>query len=294
MLNPEPRLEEPADLEGVVKLLAENSGKARLIAGGTDIVVDMKNFDVIPEILISLTNVPGLAEISEVGDELLVGALVTPNTIAQSGLIKDRLPALVDAARSMGSYQIRNLATIGGNLCSASPSADLPPVLIAAGAELVIHGRNGDRRVPLHEFFLDVRKTTLGVAEIMTHVVIPKQPPRTGTSYKPFKLREANALAVASSAVRLILDEAGKIATAVIVLGAVAPVPLLAKKGIKTLQGKDPSADLFDAAADQASDESRPISDVRGTKEHRRSLVKVLTRRALDEALDRARRNDSR
>jgi carbon-monoxide dehydrogenase medium subunit len=107
-------------------------------------------------------------------------------------------------------------------------------------------------------------------------------------------LREANALAVASSAASLTLDEAGKIERAVIVLGAVAPIPLLAKKGMKTLLGKDPGADLFDAAADQASAESRPISDVRGTEEHRRSLVKVLTRRALDEALDRARRNDSR
>ncbi len=294
MPNQEPRLEEPADLEGAVNLLLESSGKARLIAGGTDIVVDMKNFDVIPEVLVSLANVPGLAEIGEVGDELHLGALVTPNAIARSSLIEDHLPALVDAARCMGSYQIRNLATIGGNLCSASPSADLPPVLIAAGAELVIHGQKGDRRVPVHEFFLDVRKTALGNAEILTHVVIPKQPPRTGMAYKPFKLREANALAVASCAASLTLDEAGKIERAAIVLGAVAPVPMLARKGMKILLGKDPGDELFDAAANQASDESRPISDVRGTKEHRRSLVKVLTRRALDEALDRARRKLSR
>lgn len=282
------KLIEPADLAGVLALLAESKGQAKLIAGGTDIVVDMKNFDVNPKLLISLARISGLAEITAAGDDLLVGALVTPNEIVRSDLIRDRLPALVDAARSMGSYQIRNLATVGGNLCSASPSADLPPALIAASAELLIRTQEGDRRSPLQGFFLDVRKTSLGSTEILTHIVIPKQPPRSGTSYKPFKLREANALAVASSAVRLTLDGAGRIADAAVVLGAVAPVPLLAKRSMKSLLGNVPGAELFEDAANLASDESKPISDVRGTVEHRRSLVRVLTRRALEEALVRA------
>lgn len=282
------QLMEPADLADVLSLLADSKGQAKLIAGGTDIVVDMKNFDVNPKLLISLARIPGLAEITAAGDNLLVGALVTPNEIVRSELIRDRLPALVDAARSMGSYQIRNLATVGGNLCSASPSADLPPALIAASAELLIRTQDGDRRSPLQGFFLDVRKTSLGSAEVLTHIVIPKQPPRSGTSYKPFKLREANALAVASSAVRLTLDGAGRIADAAVVLGAVAPVPLLAKRSMKSLLGNVPGAELFEDAANLASDESKPISDVRGTVEHRRSLVRVLTRRALEEALVRA------
>jgi carbon-monoxide dehydrogenase medium subunit len=288
------KLEEPTTLADAITLLSENRGKARLIAGGTDIVVDMKNFDDNPELLISLTKIPGLAEITAVGNELHVGALVTPNAIARSDLIQSWLPALVDAARSMGSYQIRNLATIGGNLCSASPSADLPPALIAAGAEIVIQGQKGERGIPLDGLFVDVRKTSLGSAEILTHVIIPKQPPLSATSYKPFKLREANALAVASSAVRLTLDDAGRIADAAVVLGAVAPVPLMAKKSMNALIGNDAAPELFEEAAVRASEESKPITDVRGTKEHRRSLVKVLTRRALEEAFDRAHRNESR
>lgn len=293
MLESTSRLEEPVDLDGVVELLAESKGKARLIAGGTDVIVDMKNFDVNPELLISLAKVSGLAEIKTHGDDLFIGALVTPNDIIRSDLIRRRLPALIDAAQFMASYQIRNLATIGGNLCSASPSADLPPALIAAGARIVIHGQKGERRCPLEGFFLDVRKTSLGSAEILTYIVIPKQPMHSGTSYKPFKLREANALAVASSAVRLTLDDAGKIADAAIVLGAVAPVPLLAEESMKALMGNIPSPKLFEEAAKRAGEESKPISDVRGTKEHRRSLVNVLTRRALDEALARARGIDT-
>jgi carbon-monoxide dehydrogenase medium subunit len=294
MLKPDAKLVEPEDLATALELLAENKGKARLIAGGTDIVVDMKNFDEHPELLISLANGPGLAEIKAVGDDLFVGALATPNAIARSDLIQERLPALVDAARCMGSYQIRNLATVGGNLCSASPSADLPPALIAAGAELMIHGRSGERRIPLRSFFRDVRKTSLDPYEILTHVIIPKQPPHSGVSYQPFKLRDANALAVASSAARLTLDDSGKIGDAVVALGAVAPVPMLAEKSMKMLVGKDPGEGLFDEAARRASEEAKPITDVRGTKEHRRSLVRVLTRRALDEALTRARRNGVR
>jgi CO/xanthine dehydrogenase FAD-binding subunit len=291
MPDPELRLEEPINLSGVIALLAANLGKARLIAGGTDIVVDMKNFDVNPEMLVSLARLPKLKAIEEIDGELVIGALVTPNLIAESRLVQERLPALSEAARSMGSYQIRNLATIGGNLCSASPSADLPPTLIAAGAEIIIQGESGEHRKSLGQFFLDARKTSLGDAEVLTYIVIPQQPPHSGTSYLPFKLRQANALAVASSAVRLTLDKKGKIKDAIVVLGAVAPVPMVAEKSSRLLIGKEPCVELFEEAALQASEESKPISDVRGSAAHRKSLVTVLTRRALSEAHSRAQRD---
>ena len=289
MLDFEVRLEEPTDLAGVFALLKEHEGKARIIAGGTDVVVDMKTFNVKPDLLVSLARVPGLHDIEKINGELKLGALVTSNGIAQSELIQERLPALAEAARCMGSYQIRNLATLGGNICRASPSADLPPTLIAAGAEVIIHGTAEEKRIPLEGFFLDVGKTSLGVAEVLTHVVVPQQPRRSGISYKPFKLREANALAVASSAVRLTLDDKGKIEDAMVVLGAVAPIPMVADKSTKLLTGKEPSDELFDEVAVQAGQEAKPISDVRGSQAHRKSLVRVLTRRALDEALGRAR-----
>jgi len=219
---------------------------------------------------------------------LWIGALVTPNQLVADERLQAWLPALVDAAQCMASYPVRNLATIGGNLCSASPSADLAPSLLVAGAEIVIYKQEGEMRNPLSDFFVDVRRTMLGSAELLTHVVIPKPPPRTGIAYCPFKLREANALAVASSAARLTLEDTGAVSDARVVLGAVAPTPLLAARSSELLVGKKPSSELFAQAAAQASVESKPINDVRGSETHRKALVEVLTRRALEEALHRA------
>jgi carbon-monoxide dehydrogenase medium subunit len=188
----------------------------------------------------------------------------------------------------MASYQVRNLATLGGNLCSASPSADLPPALIAAGAWAVIQSQQGETRIALREFFTGPRETALAEAAVLTHVVVPSLPSRTGIAYHPFKLRGANALAVAASAVRLTLENRGAIHEAIVVLGAVAPKPMVAEKAGKLLQGQQPSPALFDKAAAQASRECKPIADVRGTVTHRKVLIEVLSRRALDQALERA------
>jgi carbon-monoxide dehydrogenase medium subunit len=293
MLDGEVKIEEPTDLSALLDLLNAYPGRATIIAGGTDVVVDMKTFGEMPELLVSLARVPGLQEIQEKDGELLLGALLTPNEIAGSDIVDKRLPALAEAARSMGAFQIRNLATLGGNICRASPSADLPPTLIAAGAEAVILGQKGERRMPVRQIFKGVRETALAPSEVLTQIVIPQQPPRSGISYKPFKLRAANALAVASAAARITLDDEGRIADAVVVLGAVAPIPMVAEKSSAMLSGKEPSPSLFEKAAEEAGKEARPISDVRGSETHRRSLVTVLTRRALEEALSRARGDGS-
>jgi carbon-monoxide dehydrogenase medium subunit len=275
-------------------LLAEHKGQAKLIAGGTDLIVDMKNAQSWPDMLISLAGVEGLDAIEEQGGELVIGAMVTPNAILESALVKERLPALADAARTMAAYQVRNLATLGGNLCSASPSADLPPALIAAGAWAVIQNQQAETRIALRDFFTGPRQTALGVTAVLTHVVVPALPSHTGIAYHPFKLRGANALAVAASAVRLTLDKKGTIQEAVVVLAAVAPTPMVAVKAGKLLQGEQPSPELFDKAATQASRECKPIADVRGTVAHRKALIEVLTRRALDQALDRAQEGGGR
>ncbi|HEY71199.1 MAG TPA: xanthine dehydrogenase family protein subunit M [Anaerolineae bacterium] len=288
MIDLEVRLEEPTSLPDVIALLVEHEGSAKVIAGGTDILVDMKNGDLRPKLLISLARVEGLDAIEVIDDALWIGALVTPNQLVADERLQAWLPALVDAAQCMASYPVRNLATIGGNLCSASPSADLAPSLLVAGAEIVIYKQEGEMRNPLSDFFVDVRRTMLGSAELLTHVVIPKPPPRTGIAYCPFKLREANALAVASSAARLTLEDTGAVSDARVVLGAVAPTPLLAARSSELLVGKKPSSELFAQAAAQASVESKPINDVRGSETHRKALVEVLTRRALEEALHRA------
>jgi carbon-monoxide dehydrogenase medium subunit len=234
-----------------------------------------------------LARVEGLDRIEVIDDALWIGAMVTPNQLATDERLRAWLPALADAAECMASYPIRNLATTGGNLCSASPSADLAPPLMAAGAEIILRKHDGERRIPLSEFFVGVKRTSLGAAEVLMYVVIPNLPPRTGIAYCPFKLREANALAVASSAVRLTLDDRGVVADARIVLGAVAPTPMFAKRSSKLLIGNQPSSEWFERAASQASAEAKPITDVRGSEAHRKSLVQVLTRRALEEALRR-------
>ncbi len=287
MIIPQVQLEEPEDLAAVITLLSKNKGHAMLIAGGTDLLVDIKNKNIKPRLIISLVKVKGLRNIEEDGKGLKIGALVTPNVLANSEKVRKWLPALSEAAQSMASYQIRNMATIGGNICSAVPSADLPPALIAAGAWVRVSTDQGDGKTKLMEFFQGPRKSCLGEDEVVTHIVIPVQPAKTGISYQKFKLRGSNALAVAASAVRLTLED-GRIKDAMVVLGAVAPVPLVATETMELLIDNEPTPELFKKAALQASKEAKPISDIRGSKSYRKRLVRVLTRRALDEALKRA------
>ncbi len=279
------RLHKPQSIAEAVKLLGELEG-ARLLAGGTDLLVDIKQGLIQVKSLISLQGIEELKGIEEDGGRIRVGALVTPQQILSSSLILQHIPALADAARSMASTQIRSLATISGNIASAVPSADLPPILIASDATVILDC-GISRQLPLSRFFTGPRETVCGAGEIMTSVVIPYPPPHTGFSYQKFAPREANALAVVGVASRITL-KGTKIEKAAIVLGAVAPTPVLAAKASDLLHGKEPSAGLFDKAAALAKEEGKPISDIRGSAWYRKELIQSLTRRALDEALARA------
>lgn len=270
------KLHEPDTLKAAGDLLAAHGDRARILAGGTDLVVDLKTGRVTGvEHLVSIRRIPGLNRIEENADGFLFGALVTPNQVAADPRVRRAFPALAKAASDMAGRQVRNMATIGGNLASAVPSSDLAPFFIAANGVAVL----GDRRVPLDQFFVGPRKTVCARHEILTHLFVPAQPDAT-FSYQRFALRSANALAVAS--VAAMLRRNGTIAEARVVLGAVAPVPLLAKRASGYLVGKTPSA--FPVAARIAREEANPITDVRGTREYRRELVEVLTARALAEA----------
>jgi carbon-monoxide dehydrogenase medium subunit len=198
------------------------------------------------------------------------------------------LPALADACNSMASYHIRNLATIGGNIVSAVPSADLPPILIVADAKVELQGPRGKRKVKLENFFKGPRKTDMKPGEVMTRIIIPAQPKKSGSSYHKFALRNATALAVAGVAARVEMEK-GLIKKAAIALGAVAPIPKPAKRAAAALRRKKPSQEVFEKAAAIAARESKPISDIRGSAEYRRDIVEVLTRRALEDAVARAR-----
>jgi carbon-monoxide dehydrogenase medium subunit len=280
------RLHTPQTLAEALALLGELMG-ARLLAGGTDLLVDLKEGLVHSGDLISLRGLDELRGIDIFEERIRIGALATPKEIKSDPLIRKHLPALADAAKSMASPQIRSLATIGGNIASAVPSADLPPTLMAADATAQLVCSDSPREISLVDFFTGPRLTVCGAGEILTAIFIPVPSPATGVAYEKFVQREANSLAVASVAARLTLKDS-RIAKAAIVLGAVAPTPLLASEASALLEGQSPTDIILAHAAKQAAEESKPISDVRGSLWFRNELIPVLTRRALTRALERA------
>ncbi|MBN1222840.1 MAG: xanthine dehydrogenase family protein subunit M [Candidatus Aminicenantes bacterium] len=280
------KLHRPHTLAEAFELLA-TLDESRLLAGGTDLLVEIKEGLVHPKNLISLDAVEELRGIEKQGDRLRIGSLTTPRELASHPLVKLHLPALADAARSMASPQIRSMATVGGNIASAVPSADLPPSLMAAEAAVQLVCSDSPREIALSDFFKGPRETVCGAGEVLTSVFVPIPSPNTGTAYEKFVPREANALAVASAAVRLTLKDQ-KIAKGIITLGAVAPTPLLACEASALLSGKRPSEELFSQAATKAAEESRPISDVRASLWFRTEVLHVLVHKALSRALYRA------
>lgn len=279
------QLHRPRSVAEALDLL-ERLEDVRLLAGGTDLLVDVKQGLVSVKNLISLQDIPELKGIREESGMIHIGSMVTPNEIRSERLIERHIPALADAVRSMAAQQIRSMATIGGNIVSAVPSADLPPPLIAAGASLLLECGTS-REVSLSAFFKGVRETVCGSGELLTSVRIPIPGPQTGSSYQKMALREANALAVVGVAAGLSL-QGDRIEESAIVLGAVAPTPVLAVRAAGHLSGKKPSESLFDEAASLAGEEGKPISDIRGSAWYRKELIPVLARRSLDEALSRA------
>jgi len=267
-------------------MLGELTG-ARLLAGGTDLLVDLKEGLAEAKNLISLQGIVELRGIEVANARIRIGALTTPKEIASHPLILKYLPALSDAARSMASPQVRSLATVGGNIASAIPSADLPPSLMAAEASVQLMCSDSAREISLGDFFAGPRMTVCGAGEILTAVFIPVPPVGTGVAYEKFVSREANSLALASVAARLTLKD-DKIEKADVVLGAVAPTPLLACRASALLEDRPPTEDMFAQASQRAAEESKPISDVRGSLWFRTELIPVLTRRALARALERA------
>ena len=201
--------------------------------------------------------------------------------------MRARLPALADAARAIGSPQIRSMATIGGNFCRAVPCADTPPAAIVCAARVRLVGTLSERELDAEHFFTGVRKTALEPGDVLVEIVVPAQPPHSGTSYQRFARRRGPALAVAAVAARVTLEE-GRITGARIVLGAVAPTPIIAARAAALIEGEPPSDALFERAGALCAEDARPISDVRGSADYRTELVRVLARRALHEAVARA------
>ncbi|MCK4237470.1 MAG: xanthine dehydrogenase family protein subunit M [Candidatus Krumholzibacteria bacterium] len=291
MYIPDVRLHEPGTIAEACGLLKRYGGVSRILAGGTDLLVDLKQGRLTGiEHLVSISKIDGLRSIEDRKDSIRIGALVTLNEASGDEKIMELFPALVDAIGSMAAFPVRNMATVAGNIAGAVPSSDLVPFFVAAGGEAVLSSGESERSVRVADYIVGPRETVCGECEMLISLVIPKPLPRTGISYRKFMLRGANALAVAGVAASITLEEGAKeaISESCIVLTAVAPRPLIAREAGEHLKGKPTSRELFKEAAKIARRSAQPISDIRGTDRYRYELVEVLSLRALEEALARA------
>lgn len=278
----------PTSLAEASRLSRELGEGTWFLAGGTDVVPDLKRRLHAARHLISLAGIDELEGITQTSDGLEIGALTTHASIASSELVRSVFPALCDATGSIGGPQVRRQGTIGGNWCGGVPCADTPPVCIVAEARAVITDGQTEREIGAADFITAPRETALARGEVMRCIRIPSPRKHSGASYQRFTLRKGLALAVASVAVAIDL-EASRIKTARVALGAVGPRPIVAKTSIAALEGQPPTAEVFSAAAQAAAADARPITDIRGTVQYRREIVEVLIRRALTQALQRAR-----
>jgi len=275
----------PATLDEAVALLGRYDGKASVLAGGTDLLVEIKEQLRRPDQIIDIKKIPAMAQLAYHPDHgLKIGALVTTRQIETSPVVLEKYPGLAQAVRELGSIQIRNRATLAGNVCRASPSADTLPPLMADRARVTLYGPRGSRTVALEAFFTGPGRTVMRPDELMTEIRLPPPPPRTGKAYIKHGRRKAMELATVGVAVSVTLQE-NRFREVDIVLGAVAPTPLRALKAEAILRTQEVSEELIEEAAIAAMSESKPISNVRASADYRREMVAVLTRRALRQAL---------
>ena len=272
----------PFTVEEALSLLSRYGGRA--IAGGTDLLV-LKPPEV--ECIIDLSYLP-LRYIKQDKDGLRIGAITTFRDLETSSTLKKGVYGiLAEAAHLVGYVTVRNMNTVGGNLCNAVPSADIAPPLLALDAKVKIENLAGERMVALEEFFVGPRKTILRHDELLTEILVPEQPISAGAAFEKIG-RTSEDIALVNVATRVTLTHDGTCNDVKIALGAVAPSPIRAKKAEALLIGKKPDDALLEEVALVASDETKPIDDVRGSAEYRRVVSKVLVKRTLDKAIRRA------
>jgi CO/xanthine dehydrogenase FAD-binding subunit len=273
---------QPATLAEASRLLKENGPGGRFLAGGTDLVIAMKEKGLLPKYIVDLKRVPGLSGIRENNDgTITIGALTTMYAIETSPVITKKYPFLAQSAAEVGSIQIRNRATIGGNMANATPSADVAPSLIALNATAKTASADAERTVALEEFFRGPGQNIMNADEILTEITIPKTGTQLVSEYIKFSPRDMMDLAYIGVAVAYNLGSDKKCQGVRIVLGAVAPTPIRAKNSEALLEGKVLTEELATKVGDEAAKESKPISDVRSSADYRRAMVGVMTKRAL-------------
>lgn len=276
---------DPTTLAEARALLLSHGSAASLMAGGTDLLVEIKEQLRVPQLVIDLKRIAGLDALQVDADGALrFGALVTARRLETDARVRASWCGLHQAVTELGSIQVRHRATVVGNICRASPSADTLPPLIADNAVLHVHGAAGDRAVPMEAFFTGPGRTVLKPGDIVLQLRVPAPPPRSGRAYIKHGRRKAMELATVGVATSVALDASGRVAKARIALGAVAPTPMRARRAEAALLGERPSDALWARAGELAMGESRPIGNVRASAAYRREMVGVLTRRALQQA----------
>ena len=277
------RYSTPATLSEAMALLEEKWGKAFPLAGGTDLLVQMRRGRAQPEHLVDLKAIPGIRYVvEENASRVKIGALSSLSSLEKSLYKSPTHRLLAEAAASIGSVQVRNKGTLGGNLCNASPSADMAPPLLALDARVVIDSPRGQRALPLQDFFQGPGKTALARGEILREIQIPFPPAGAGAVYLKLSRRRGMDLAIVGVACLLSLDSESCCQQVRIALGAVAPTPIRATRAENALLGEKVSDRLIEQVSRIAVEESRPISDLRASAEYRREMIRVLVQRSLE------------
>lgn len=279
---------EPTTVAEACAMLKQHAGEAKVFAGGAHVTILMKQGLYQPKALVNIKRIPELKNILFDSTEgLIIGALVTHREIETSALVKQKLPVLSEAEREVANIRVRNMGTVGGNLASGEPLTDLPQIFIALDGKLKITGPSGQRASLVEELYLDFYTTSLAEDEIITQVVLPSPPPRSGIEYIRFSSSSVADKPSAGVAVRVSLDKEA-VQVARIVLGCVGPTPVRAKKAEALVIGKILNTDTIREAAAMASQECSPIGDLRGSEEYKRAIIKTLVRRAADAAYKKA------
>ena len=280
----------PKSAEEVVTLLASQNGNSKILCGGTDLLVQLREGRRKAGLVIDIKHIPELTQITfKSKNGLRLGAAASCHDIYGDPNIIKHYPGLIDAVKLIGGVQIQNRASVGGNLCNASPAADSIPALIVHEAMCNITGSNGSRALPVEEFCIAPGKNALQSSELLTSIIVPAPKEKFGASYLRFIPRNEMDIAVVGAGASVILDEGGgRFVSARIALGAVAPTPLLASDAGGFLSEKAVTRENIKEAARLAQAIAKPITDLRGTAEHRRHLVAVLVERALNIAIERA------
>ncbi len=285
---------EPASLDEASGLLREGKGARKPLAGGTDIVIQLRRRVVHPRGLVNLKRIPELSGWTcEPGRGLRIGACTPMRDLETSAAVGGRFPSIREALQVVGSLQLRNIASVGGNLCNASPSADTAPPLMALGATASLWTDESPRpAVSVENFFEGPGASVLGAGGLLLAVEVPEPEPLTGDAFERFTPRSAMDIAIASAAAAVTLDAAGQKVRAVrIALGAVAPTPIRALRAEDLVREKEPTPKLLEWAGAAAMEECRPIDDIRGTAAYRKELIRILVQRVLRRAVERARGN---